>query len=142
MIDLTDMPVPAFASAYRLNAAPDASIEIGRLATGGTRLHRAYTKGGFEGRGIEGTLQSGGETLLQRPDGVTIVEAVLLIHTTNDAVIRLIGTGYETQAPFAGTRMTVVIEADEDGPHAALTTRAFAAERPAGTDMLTLYEIE
>jgi hypothetical protein len=142
MADLTDMPVPSFAPAFVLTTTVGETLVIGRLATGGTRRHRPYPPGRFSGHGIEGVLRSGSETLLHRPDGVTVVEAVFLIEMADGAMLRLIGTGYETDAPFAGTRLTIVIEADEDGPLAALTTRAFAAERPAGSDTLTIFAID
>lgn len=142
MDDLSDMPVPTLAPAFTLVASPGGSLVVGRLATGGTRQHRLYASGRFAGRGIEGALVTGSETLLHRPDDVTTVEANFLVATSDGAMLRLIGIGYETDAPFAGTRMTIVIEADEDGPHAALTTRAFAAERLAGSDTLAIAAIE
>ena len=142
MADPGDMPVPSFAPAFTLEAAAGTALVVGRLATGGVRRQRSYVDGRFSGSGIEGASVSGGETLLERPDGVIVVEAAFFVTLSGGAVLRLIGTGYETQSPFAGARMTLVVEADEDGPWAALTTRAFAGERPADSSTLRIFAIE
>ncbi len=142
MTELTDMPIPSLADAYALILGPYAVTTIGRLATGGTRRLRTFPIGRFEGRGIGGRIVSAVETLLDRPDGITVVEAHYIVRTAAGETIRLIGTGYETAAPFAGLRLTIVFEADEDGGCAHLPTRAFLAERPAGGDTLAIHIIE
>ena len=132
-----DMPTPGLEPAFTLAAPLGSPVVIGRLATGGRRVYVPLAQGRFSGEGIEAEVMSGGETWLERPDGVTVVEASILVRTAAGDVLRLIGTGYRVDR----TRMTIVFEADEDGPHAALTTRAFVAERTADGDLLAIERI-
>lgn len=135
-------PVPGLAARFVVRADAGPAIAIGRLATGGTRRHLPVAGGTFAGDGIDGTVVGGSETALHRPDGVIVIEAVYLVHTADGAALRLIGTGYQTDdAGFAGTRMTIVFETDEDGPQAWLTTRAFVGERRSGDPALAIFEI-
>jgi hypothetical protein len=70
---------------------------------------------------------------------VSVVEAVYLVRTEHGSVLRLIGTGYDVDADgFAGTRMTIVVEVDEEGEFGWLSTRAFVAERPPGSDVFAI----
>ena len=135
MAGCDDMPTPGLAPAFTLEAPLGEPIEVGRLATGGRRRHVPLPRGAFRGEGIEAALVAGSETWLERPDGVTVVEANLLVRTADGCTIRLIGTGYRTDV----TRMTIVFEADEDGPLGHLTTRAFLAERRG--DVLAIERI-
>lgn len=134
-------PTPGLAERFRLRLAFAAAIDIGRLATGGRRVYRAASGGSFAGDGIDGDVIGGGETMLERPDGVGVIEANYLVRTADGALLRLIGTGYRTSAgDFIGTRMSLVFEVDEDGPHARLSTRAYVAEA-AGDGDLVIAEV-
>jgi hypothetical protein len=133
------LPAPALEPAFTLSAVLGEATVIGRLATGGVREYRAVCGGRFTGPGAEGDLLTGGETWLRRSDGVSVVEAVYLVRTEHGSVLRLIGTGYDVDADgFAGTRMTIVVEVDEEGEFGWLSTRAFVAERPAGSDVFVI----
>ncbi|HWW66151.1 MAG TPA: DUF3237 family protein [Sphingomonadaceae bacterium] len=142
MVDPDDAPTPALAERFLLEVAVTTPIVVGTLATGGVREYHAACDGRLHGEGLEGTVIGGGETLLRRPDGIGVLEANFLVQTADGAILRIIGTGYRTQeGPFTGTRMTIVFEVDEAGPHAPLSTRAYVAERPSGSDRYTIAEI-
>jgi hypothetical protein len=141
-IDANSAPTPALADAFVLTVTPAETMVVGTLATGGVREHRPAAGGEFAGRGIAGNILSGGETLLRRPDGVAVLEANYLIAAEEGEIIRLVGTGYATgDGSFVGTRMTIMFEVDEQGRHAALSTRAYVGERSSGSDALRIAEV-
>ena len=142
MIDPDETPTPALGPCCTLAVSLAPETVIGTLATGGIRAYRAATGGTIEGSDLRGDIIGGGEMLLGRPDGVGVVEANYLLRTSGGGIIRLIGTGYATSdPPFIGTRMTVVFEVDEGGPIAHLSTRAYVAERSAGSDRYAIAEV-
>ena len=70
---------PGLAPRFTLETDAGSVHEIGRLATGGVRRQRLFTGGTFAGADVQGDLVGGSETLLDRQDGVTIVEANYLV---------------------------------------------------------------
>lgn len=139
-----ETPTPGLAPAFSLTFEGGEATRIGALATGGVREHLTFAAGRLQGERLSGDLLAGhsGETRLGRSDGVTVVEGLYLVRCVDGQVLRLIGTGYHTEdEAFAGTRMTLVIEVDEAGPHALLSRVAFLAERPAGADLMQIAAV-
>ncbi len=137
-----DARVPGLAEAFIMTPERGAPVVVGEIATGGRRSHAPVTGGRFVGEGLSGVLVGGSEMLLERADGVTVVEASYYIAFADGAVARCFGTGYRTAGqPFAGTRLSLLFEAAENGSLAALATRAFIAEQPEGGDAMTICRI-
>lgn len=137
-----EMPLPGVEDAFQFHLTFAPAVAVGRLGTGGHREIFSVTEGRVAGGRLSGTILSGSETRLVRGDGVTIVEAVYLVSASDGALIRVIGTGFDAETEsFSGTQMTIVFEADDDGAHGWLATRAFLARRPAGASVLAVSQI-
>lgn len=136
-----DMPVPALAPAFALSLAFGPAQPIGRLATGGTRSVRPARSGRIEGRGLDAEILSGTETCLTRRDGVTTVELALVAMPPQGKAIRMIGTGVSCAGSEAGLRMNMVFEVEDGAAHDWLATRVFIAERPVGTELISIFEV-
>lgn len=135
-------PEPGLAHAFDMRVERGPPVEVGLIATGGRRRQVPVTGGSFVGGGLAGTLVGGAETLLERADGVTMVEASYYIAFAGGAVARCFGNGYLTRRDgFAGTRLALLFEAEEGGPVAELATRAFLAEQPEGAAVTTILRI-
>ena len=132
-------PTPALAPAFDLVLEHGAQAIVGAIATGGVRIYCPITGGSFSGEGLSGRVTGGGETWLERADGVTVVEANYYIDFTDGAVARCFGQGYRTVR--VGTRLALLFEAAEDGSVAALATRAFLAERAEDSAHLAISRI-
>lgn len=131
-------PAPGLAHAFAMKAERGEPVDIGLTATGGRRSQVPVIGGSFVGSGLNGTLVGGSELLLERADGVTVIEANYYIAFTNGAAARCFGTGYRTGG---GTRLSLLFEAAEGGPVAELATRAFLAELPDGAGVTTIARI-
>lgn len=143
-IDMTDFhaPAPGFAHAFDMRVKHGKPVKVGQLASGGERTYLPVSGGDFTGEGVTGILVGGGETLFSRADGVTVIEAVYYIECTAGWMLRGFGNGYRTtQGDFIGTRMTLLFEADEEGPLAHLATNAFIAERLPQEDIMAISRI-
>lgn len=137
-----DAPTPGFAQAFDMIVEHGASMVVGVIATGGERRYRPVIGGTFAGEGLSGQLTGGGDTLLERADGVTMVEASYYISFADGAVARCFGTGYRTpDGPFVGTRLSLLFEVAEDSSVAALATRAFVGEQADGSPLLSISRI-
>lgn len=137
-----DAPVPGLAAAFVMIPKRGQPVVVGEIATGGRRSHASILGGHFTGEGRVGRLVSGNETLLERRDGIAIVEASYYIAFIDGVVVRCFGTGYRTRGePFAGTRLALLFEAADDSSAAALATRAFIAEQPEGGAVMTIHRI-
>lgn len=135
-------PIPDLAHAFDMVVDYGAPVEVGRLAIGGTRIYLPVSSGSFIGEGLVGTLVGGGETLFRRANGVTVLEAVYYIQNQDGWVARSFGNGYQTSdGDFIGTRMTLLFEADENGPLAHLATSAFVAEQLPGSYTIAISRI-
>lgn len=135
-------PIPDLAHAFDMVVERGAPVKVGKLASGGTRTYLPVSSGRFIGEGMAGTLVGGGETLFQRADGVTVVEAVYYVQSQDGWAARAFGNGYQTiDGNFIGTRMTLLFEADEDGPLAHLATSAFVAEQIPGSATVAISRI-
>lgn len=135
-------PIPGLAPAFDMKLKRGEPISVGEIATGGRRSYVPVIGGAFEGEGLSGTVHGGGETLLERADGVTMVEASYYIAFADGTVARCFGTGYRTKGEtFAGARLSLLFEAAEDGSVAALATRAFIAEQAEGSETMTINRI-
>jgi hypothetical protein len=119
-------PTPGLAHVFDMAVERGAPLVVGAIATGGRRSQVPVIGGSFSGLGLSGRLTGGGETLLERADGVTAVEASYYITFSDGAVARCFGTGYCTAA---GMRLALLFEAAEDCSVAELATRAFIAEQ-------------
>lgn len=131
-------PTPELVAAFEMRLTRAATLSVGETGTGGERAYVAVTGGSFIGEALAGRIVGGGETLLARADGVTMVEASYLIVFDGGATARGFGTGYRTAS---GLRVSLLFEAAQDGPVAALATRAFVAEQPQGSDIMTIFRI-
>lgn len=137
-----EAPTPGFAHAFDMTMERADPVTVGDIATGGRRIYVPLAGGLFEGEGLSGRLVTGGEMLLQRADGVTVVEASYYIAFADGAVARCFGNGYRTRdGDFAGMRLSLLFEAAEGGSVAALATRAFVAEQPDGSATLSISRI-
>lgn len=135
-------PIPDLAHVFDMAIDYGKPVQVGRLGSGGTRTYMPVSAGRFTGEGMNGTLVGGGETLFQRADGVTVVEAVYYIENQDGWIARAFGNGYRTaDGPFIGTRMTLLFEADEEGPLAHLAASAFVAEQLPGSDTIAISRI-
>jgi hypothetical protein len=138
-----DAPIPFLTPAFALALDRAAPVTLGAIATGGVRALVSVTGGCFSGDGFEGRIVGGSELSLARADGVTAVEASYLIDLGGGALARCHGQGYRTAGPdFAGLRLALQFEAAQDGPGAALATRAFVAEQAEGSAILTVCRID
>ncbi|MBN8831392.1 MAG: DUF3237 family protein [Sphingomonadales bacterium] len=133
-----EAPTPDLLPAFTMRIERAAPIVVGAIATGGARHHVPVASGTFEGEGLAGNLVGGGETLLERADGVTVIEASYYIAFTDGAVARCFGTGYRTGAL---TRLSLLFEAAEESSVAPLATRAFIAEQQEGSPTMTICRI-
>lgn len=142
MSDDFTAPTPGFAHAFDMIVERGRSVEVGQIATGGTRTRRPVDGGTFEGSGLSGRLVDGEETLLERADRVVDVEASYYIRFSNGATARCFGKGYITNTgPFNGLRLALLFEAADNGPVAELATRAFMAEQRQGSPLMTINRI-
>lgn len=131
-------PAPGLTHAFDMKVERGDPVDIGLTATGGKRSQVSVTGGSFIGGGLNGTLVGGSELMLERADGVTVVEANYYIAFANGAAARCFGTGYRTAG---GMRLSLLFEAAEGGPVAELATRAFLAEWPDGAGVTTIARI-
>jgi hypothetical protein len=135
-------PTPGLAHAFDLRIERGDPVDVGAIATGGRRTMLPVKGGVLQGGGLNGRLAGGSEVLLARADGVTEVEANYYVAFNNGASARAFGKGYVTSgADFAGMQLSLLFEAAEDGPVAELATRAFLAEQPQGSSVLTVSRI-
>lgn len=135
-------PIPGLAPAFEFLVERGAPVELGDLAIGGRRTHVPVTGGTVAGDELAGRLVGGAELLFERADGVTVVEASYLLRTGDGHAARAFGQGYRTQTgEFAGTRLTLLFEADEAGPLAGLCAAAFVAEALPGAALLSISRI-
>lgn len=140
--DLMDAPVPGLACAFELTLLRDTPVIVGTTPTGGQRSHVPVIGGRFRGEGLTGSVVAGGETLLQRADGVVVVEANYYIRFADGAVARCFGRGYRTiSGEFTGLRLSLLFEAAGDGSVAMLATRVYVAEQPEAGAVLTISRI-
>jgi hypothetical protein len=73
---------------------------------------------------------------------VTVIEASYYLAFSDGAVARCFGTGYRGGSDLAAyMRLSLLFEAAEDSSVAALATRAFIAEQPAGSSAMTICRI-
>jgi hypothetical protein len=129
-------PEPGLQQRFTLDLTLGTPTTVGGLATGGLRRIVPVFGGRIEGEGLRGRILpgQGGEVHLERRAGTTVIEATYLFEEEGGSVVRLVGQGYTTSAPyFAGTRMTLMFETEAAGPLAWLATRVFLAERPTGS---------
>jgi len=141
---IEEMPVPGLEEAFRFHMDFNPTALVGRLATGGQRAILPLIGGRIEGDKLNARLISGSETHLSRRDGVTTIEAVYLVEAEDGSIIRIVGTGCRAEGrsgDFDGARMTIMFEVDEGSAHSWLATRAFVAERPSDSDLLTIAQI-
>jgi hypothetical protein len=122
-------PVPHLVHAFDLYVERCPAIDVGKVASGGRRVQIPVKGGTIDGAELSGVLIGGSETVLERGDGVAVVEANYLIEAEDGTAARAFGQGYRTESPdFAGTRLSLLFEADENGSLAHLARRAFLAE--------------
>jgi len=131
MTDTFTAPTPGLAPVFDMQVERGAPLVVGDIATGGRRSHVPVTGGTLTGLGLSGRLTGGGETLLERADGVTAIEASYYIAFADGAVARCFGTGYGTAD--GGMRLALLFEAAEECSVAELATRAFLAEQAPGS---------
>jgi len=137
-----EAPTPGLAHAFDMVLERGNPVNVGQLASGGRRTYLPVKGGSFIGEGTNGKLVGGGETLFERADGVTVIEAVYYIENAAGWTVRAFGSGYRTIAgDFNGTRMTLLFEADESGPLAHLATNAFVAEQAPHASTLAISRI-
>jgi len=147
MSDTFSAPTPGFEPAYRIDGIFGEPLPVGAIATGGRRSYVPVVGGRFSGEGLEGKLVGGGETLLERANGVVVVEVSFYIAFADGAIVRCFGNGYRTGADdraapgFRGLRAALLFEAGEDGPLAALATRAFMLEQADGDPVMRIDRI-
>lgn len=135
-------PSPGLVHVFDMSVERGAPLVVGRLGIGGKRTYLPVLGGSIVGEGLMGNLVGGGETLFDRDDGVTVVEAVYYIEDTAGWTARAFGNGYRTSdGDFVGTRTTLLFEADEDGPMAHLTEAAFVAEQLPGGRLISISRI-
>ena len=121
---------------------PGLSGRVVRGSGGDFPLVQSDGSGRFRGEGLTGSVVAGGETLLQRADGVVVVEANYYIRFADGAVARCFGRGYRTMSgEFTGLRLSLLFEAAGDGSVAMLTTRVYVAEQPEAGAVLTISRI-
>lgn len=134
--------VPGLAPVFDAVIERGAPVTVGRLAIGGQRVHVPVTGGKFSGEGVFGKIVGGSETLFDRGNGTSVVEAVYYIENAAGAVARAMGAGYRTDTgDFLGIRMSMLFEADEDGPLSHLADSAFVAEQVKGANLMTIWRI-
>ncbi len=134
--------LPGLAPAFEMAVERGNPVEVGQLAIGGKRSYQPVTGGRFSGDGVSGEIVGGGETLFGRASGVAVVEAVYYLRSTSGWVTRLFGNGYRTtEGDFAGLRMSLLFEADEQGALAHLAAEAFVGEQADGAAILTVSRI-
>lgn len=137
-----EAPSPALSQAFEMALERGKPVSVGHLASGGLRTYVPVTGGRFIGEGMLGTVVGGGETLFERANGVTVVEAVYYVENQSGWTARAFGNGYSTvDGEFQGTRMTLLFEADNDGPLAHLATNAFVAEQLPGANVVVISRI-
>lgn len=134
-----DMPTPRAEETFTLTIDFAPAEAVGRLATGGVREVLSITSGHIGGRSLDATVVSGTETRLARCDGVTTVEVSCLLRPEALPPIRLVGTGFLTDA--IGTRMNVYFEVAEGSEHDWLATRVFVAERALGGTAFAVNQV-
>ena len=139
MTETFTAPTPGLTPVFDMMVERGAPLVVGDIATGGRRSHVPVTGGTFTGLGLSGRLTGGGETLLERADGVTAIEASYYIAFTDGAVARCFGTGYRTAE--TGMRLALLFEAAEECSVAELATRAFLAEQAPGSALLSISRI-
>lgn len=142
MEEIEIAPLPRLAHAFDMSLERGESIDVGDLAIGGRRVYVPINGGSFLGEGLAATVVGGSETLFERGDGVTVVEAVFYIRSAAGWNARAFGNGYRTTGgDFSGTRLGLLFEADQDGPLSHLTALAFIAEQPAGSQLYSISRI-
>lgn len=135
-------PTPGLAHAFDMIVEYAPPLDVGLIATGGKLSQHPVKGGSFEGSGLCGRLVGGAETLLERADGVTSIEASYYIAFANGAVVHAFGKGYRTvDRAFRGMRLTLLFEAAEEDAVAELATRAFVAERREGGTITQIHRI-
>jgi hypothetical protein len=132
-----ETPVPAFAPAFALTIERGAPVEVGALAIGGRRVHAPVTGGTVTGE-LAGELVGGSETMFERADGVTVVEASYYLRDASGAAARIVGQGYRTAEH---TRLSLMVEAAADGPLAPFSAAVFVGEALPGAARLTVQRV-
>jgi len=139
---MSGVPTPGVSPAFELLIERSPIIDVGQLGIGGRRTFRPVSGGWFRGGTISALVTGGGEMLFQRQAGPSVVEASYYIMASGGASARLFGNGYEGLSKgFDGLRLSLLIEADEQGPLAHLTQTAFVAEQVSGSNVLTIFRI-
>jgi hypothetical protein len=142
MAENSTAPTPRLAPAFQMTPQKSAPIIVGETGTGGARSYVSIGGGSFEGEGLEGRVVGGGEMHLLRADGVIVVEASYYIAFSDGSCVRCFGNGYRTSAPdFAGLRLALLFEAESGGSVSHLADRAFIAEQPDGSPVLTIERV-
>lgn len=142
MTDEFTAPTPGLAHAFDARIERGEPVDIGQIATGGKRVRWPVEGGALEGASFSGAFVGGGETWLERSDGVTEVEADYYIRFAGGATARCFGKGYmTTDGSFAGLRLSLLFEAAEESAAAELATRAFLAEQPQDSQFMTISRI-
>lgn len=140
--EMAGAPTPGISEAFEMAIERGATIDVGHLGIGGRRTYRPASGGWFRGGAISAFVAGGGEMLFERQSGPAVVEASYYIMTSSGASARLFGNGYEGRAAdFDGLRLSLLIEADEQGPLAHLSQTAFVAEQASGSAVLTIFRI-
>jgi hypothetical protein len=133
-----ETPIPGLVPAFEMLMELGVPVEIGALAIGGRRVHVPVKGGIVTGEDLTGALVGGAEMLLERADGVTVVEASYYVRSADGAAVRLFGQGYRTAG---GTRLGLLAEAAAGGPLARLASVAFVAEALPGEARLAVMRI-
>lgn len=142
MSDEFTAPTPGLAHEFDARIERGEPVDIGRIATGGRRLRWPVIGGALTGVERAGEFVGGGETWLERSDGVIEVEADYYIRFAGGATARCFGKGYRTSGgAFAGLRLSLLFETAEEGAAAGFATRAFLAEQPDGSQFMTISRI-
>ncbi len=131
-------PIPSLAPAFELFVERAMPVEIGDLAIGGRRVHVPVKGGTAVGKALAGIVVGGSETLFERADGVAVVEGTYIVRSDEGAFARVFGHGYCTAGNI---RMSLLVEADADGPLASLSALAFIAEALPGEARLAVMKI-
>lgn len=133
-----ETPIPGLAPALDLFIERGPAVDLGSLAIGGRRILMPVKGGTVTGDCGTGVLVGGSETLFERADGVTVVEASYYFRGDDGTAVRLFGQGYRTES---GTRLSLLAEAAANGPLAPLAALAFIAEALPGESRLAVMRI-
>jgi hypothetical protein len=138
MIDSSDMIVPQLGDEFILTVQLGSALAIGTLPTGGKRAQLIVDGGRITGERLTGDLITGAciHMLLDRADGVSVVEISYPVRTADGQMLRMVGQGYRTGGEAGAITLTIAFEVDENGPHAWLGRAMFLAYGDAGSDLV------